>query len=253
MCEHKVDRIVGTSLVQHLIEPAELLVDPVALVGVDADDPHIAVVFEPPMLVIFGAAVGRKAEVFEIIGRIAFVVAGNGIHRHLGEQLAGRVEKVSFPLDVVGAVSYQVTRNHHQGEIVGYRSSVGFLQVAQQAVVDQFGKLVGVGIVLLHVAHCHHPEGFVVGGEGGCFELVGIRKRLAGFYLVVVCRKSVKACQLHLVNPRCLIRYGIGYAGCLFAKLGAGAIFHGAFFSERGFPFDFDGGRRSVLQVGFDE
>src|SRR5690606_37159774 len=82
--KNKIYLLVLGGFVQQLLQPFILIPAVViAIVGIDPNNPGIAIVLVPPMFRIGRRAVFRKTKVFKVEYRILFVIPQYGIDRHL--------------------------------------------------------------------------------------------------------------------------------------------------------------------------
>ena len=219
--EDEVNVLQAAGRGEDSLEPGELVLAVVRAVGVEAHEADVAVVLVPPVLLVAGRAVVREVEILEIVGGVVFVVAEDRIDRHLREEVVRGVEEIVGPLAVVVAVVDEVTRDEHEGNLVGGDPA----EVIEHALVDHLVEDAGVGIAPLHVAHrdkreigfglrqgqacgTGHFRGLTPGGDG--VEIRGVREESLDEDLVHGAsrgrvRRSSRWCRVHrpVPIPRC--------------------------------------------------
>ena len=195
----KVDIGVGAGSRQDVVEPVQLLLNPVIAVGVQPNDSNVGAVQKPPVLQVPSAAVGWEIEIVEEVGAVCLVVAGYRVDRDMRPEPLPWSEEVVRVLIVGPAVVHEVPRHQGHGQLRGEVTAKLSFNKAEHAVFNNLPELIGGRPALLHVTDSHQTEALLRRRQSGSDKVIDLRDRSLGHRAVPVAGAWLQAGELNAV------------------------------------------------------
>ena len=106
----EIDPVIDGSILQNQSEPVQLFLDAIAGIGIEGDDPDIAMIEIMPVLLVTSGTVGRQLQVIEVILCIRLMISQRRNQRHMPIEQFSLSKEVILPVRMIGSGRDQISR-----------------------------------------------------------------------------------------------------------------------------------------------